>query len=382
MNLWVIFLTGLTTGGLSCLAVQGGLLTSIIANQKEGELDVVAKEIAEERKLTHTERKKTKYLQSVQRQNILPKSFDQLDWVPVTLFLFAKLIAHIILGFFLGWLGSKLEIGLTVRLIFQGLAAFFMLGTALNLLEVHPIFRYLVFQPPRFVRKWLKNTSKGEAFFTPAVLGLMTIFIPCGVTQSMEVLAISSGSPILAATILGAFVLGTSPLFAIIGIATAKLSETFKAYFMQVAALALIILSVSSFNGILVVLNSPITVSTFTHPITEIFSDVFSDDWVKVAAQNRNVVPIQNGVQQITVLAQSNGYTPNQFTVKAGVPVQLTVQTKDAFSCASTFVFRPFSIAFQLAPNDSRVAMFTPMQPGAYQFTCGMGMYKGVMEVI
>src|SRR5579859_7318756 len=244
MNLWVIFLTGLTTGGLSCLAVQGGLLTSIIANQKEEEIEEVTQ-----------------------------KSFDQLDWVPVTLFLIAKLIAHVILGFFLGWVGSKLELGLTVRLIFQGLAALFMLGTALNLLEIHPIFRYLVFQPPRFVRKWLKNTSKGEAFFTPAVLALMTIFIPCGVTQSMEVLAISSGSPILGATILGAFVLGTSPLFAIIGIATAKLSETFQVQFLKVAALALIVLSITSFNGILVVLNSPITVGTITHPITWFFSD-------------------------------------------------------------------------------------------------------------
>ena len=39
MNLWIIFLTGLTTGGLACLAVQGGLLTSIIANQKDQEID-------------------------------------------------------------------------------------------------------------------------------------------------------------------------------------------------------------------------------------------------------------------------------------------------------------------------------------------------------
>jgi len=32
MNLFAIFLTGLTTGGLSCLAMQGGLLASVIAN--------------------------------------------------------------------------------------------------------------------------------------------------------------------------------------------------------------------------------------------------------------------------------------------------------------------------------------------------------------
>lgn len=38
MNLWVIFLTGLTVGGLTCLAVQGGLLASVIAaKESEGE---------------------------------------------------------------------------------------------------------------------------------------------------------------------------------------------------------------------------------------------------------------------------------------------------------------------------------------------------------
>lgn len=374
MNLWIIFLTGLTTGGLSCLAVQGGLLTSIIANQKEGELDEANLTKQELKKL-----KKQKYLVSQQKTNILPKSFDQLDWMPVTLFLVSKFIAHLFLGFFLGWLGSKLALSLSVHLFFQGLAGLFMLGTALNLLEVHPIFRYLVFQPPRFIQKWLRNTSKGEAFFTPAVLGLMTIFIPCGITQSMEVLAVSSGSAIMGATILGAFVLGTSPLFAIIGIATAKLSETFKEKFLKVTAGALILLSISSLNGILVVLDSPITVGTFTHPITYFFSDERFND---LKNANGNTVVTQNGVQAVTILARSNGYSPNQVTVKAGIPVQLTVQTKDAFSCASTFVFKPFNISFQLGPNDSQVAMFTPTQPGQYQFTCGMGMYKGTVNVI
>ena len=41
MSLWIIFLTGLTTGGLSCLAMQGGLLASVIANQKDQEHDEI-----------------------------------------------------------------------------------------------------------------------------------------------------------------------------------------------------------------------------------------------------------------------------------------------------------------------------------------------------
>ena len=35
MELIIAFLTGLTTGGLSCLAVQGGLLASSIAHDVE-----------------------------------------------------------------------------------------------------------------------------------------------------------------------------------------------------------------------------------------------------------------------------------------------------------------------------------------------------------
>ena len=105
MNLWAIFLTGLTTGGLSCLAVQGGLLAGIIANQKEDELDT-----SQEKREVLKEKKRQKYLDSLQRKNTLASSFDELDWLPVTLFLGAKLVSHTILGFFLGWLGSQLEL--------------------------------------------------------------------------------------------------------------------------------------------------------------------------------------------------------------------------------------------------------------------------------
>ncbi len=367
MNFWLIFLTGLTTGGLSCLAVQGGFLTSIIANQKESEL--------EEKNSETSSKKNTAALAT--------KSFDQLDWVPVLLFLISKLIAYTILGFLLGWAGSKLQLSDGLRLLFQAAAAFFMLGTALNLLNVHPIFRYMLIQPPRFVRKWLKNTTRGNAFFTPAVLGLMTIFVPCGVTQSMEVLAISSGNPIVGAAILAVFVLGTSPVFAVLGIATAKLSETFQASFRKVAAVALIALALISFNGILVVLNSPVTISTFTKPVTYFFSNQrFSDD---VGASNSNsqmAANLINGQQVINIKVGKNGYEPSTFQVKAGVPVKLTVSTKETYSCASTFLMKSFGVTFKLAPTDSQSVVFTPTKAGDYPFNCSMGMYRGVMKVI
>lgn len=362
MNLWAIFLTGLTTGGLSCLAMQGGLLASIIANQKEDE-------VTEVKPLTKAERKQKK----VQAK---AESVDQLDWMPVGLFLLTKIVAHTILGFFLGWLGSRIELSLSVRLFFQGLAAFFMLATAGNLLDLHPIFRYVVFQPPKFVQRMVRNSTKGKALFTPAVLGLMTILIPCGVTQAMEVLAITSRNAVLGALIMFFFIFGTSPLFAVLGVATAKLSEGYKKNFAKIAATILVLLAINSLNGVLVVLNSPITLDTFTRPVVYFFSD-------ERFAKNATVsAPITSGVQEVLIEVKDNGYQPNYLKVKSGIPVKLTLHSNKVYTCALSFVFKEFNIKTMLADTDTQSFTFTPTRPGKYPFTCSMGMYRGVMEVL
>jgi len=346
MNLFTIFLTGLTTGGLSCLAMQGGLLTSVIANKKERELE------SQEARLSQ-------------------------DWLPVGIFLVSKLIAHTLLGFLLGFLGSQLELSLTVRLLFQGLAALFMLATAANLLDLHPIFRYVVFQPPKFLFKTLKNVTKSEALFTPAVIGFFTIFIPCGVTQAMEVLAISSGNPFTGALIMFSFVLGTMPLFTFVGVATAKLSEKFQDAFLKIAAVLLIVLALQSINGILVVLNSPITAGKIVQPITYFFSKERFSQNTELTAQIDTT-----GVQKLLIDVSSYGYSPQKPVVKAGIPVELTLQTKDTYTCASSFILKAFNIKMQLGPTDLQTVSFTPTKKGKYPFSCSMGMYTGVLEVI
>lgn len=354
MNLFIIFLTGLTTGGLSCLAVQGGLLASVIANQKQREHDAV---------LHHQESKKLFSL----------RSFDTLDWLPVTLFLTTKLVAYTLVGFMLGLLGSAITLSLTTRLLFQTFTAIFMFATAMNLLEVHPVFRYLTFQPPRFLQRWVRSTSKSRALFAPAVLGSMTIFIPCGVTQAMQLLAIASGNPITGAMIMFAFVLGTSPLFAALGVATAKLSEGWYHTFTKVAAVILIGMSVYALNGVLTVMNTPWTLQRVTSPITYFFSP---------ERFNSSLIPVQDGVQLATITVSDYGYQPKRLRVKANQPVQLTLQSKDTYSCAVAFVFKEFGIDTFLKPTDTQTFTFTPTQPGTYTYTCAMGMYTGVMEVL
>lgn len=363
MNLFIIFLTGLTTGGLSCLAMQGGLLASIIANQKDKEFEEV-----QNSRLRRQEKFKIK-------NNFALKSFDQLDWMPVGMFLLAKLTSHLILGFLLGALGSVISLSLGMHLSFQIFAALFMFATAMNLLDVHPIFRFVSFQPPKFLQKIIRSSSRSKALFAPAVLGLLTVFIPCGVTQAMEVLAINTGSPIQGAAIMFAFILGTLPIFAIIGVATAKLSEGWHQKFSKVAAYALIVMAVYSVNGVALVMGSPITLQKTLRPVTWFFSSE------RFASSTTNTA-IVNGVQEITINVKQNGYSPNYFQVKKGVPVKLTLKTDGVFSCASNFTFKKFNIYKQLKPTGTDSFTFTPTEKGKFTFACSMGMYSGVMEVL
>ena len=133
-------------------------------------------------------------------------------------------------------------------------------------------------------------------------------------------------------------------------------------------------MAIYSINGVLIVLNSPLTLNKVIAPITYFFSDQrFSDT---------SEITTTNGVQEVTIQVLNNGYQPNRFKVKSGQPVKLTLQSKDTYSCALAFVFKEFDINTFLEANDTQSFTFTPTKPGKYQFTCSMGMYTGIMEVI
>jgi plastocyanin domain-containing protein len=89
-----------------------------------------------------------------------------------------------------------------------------------------------------------------------------------------------------------------------------------------------------------------------------------------------------DGVQKITIQALNNGYSPRKLRVQSGQPVELTLQSNETYSCALSFVFKDFGIKTFLESTDSQTFTFTPARPGIYHFSCSMGMYTGVLEVI
>ncbi|MBI2613398.1 MAG: sulfite exporter TauE/SafE family protein [Candidatus Levybacteria bacterium] len=338
MNLWVVFITGLTVGGLTCLAVQGGLLASVIAAKEEDEIK-----------------------KGVNRKNTV---------LPTLAFLLAKLIAYAVLGFILGAFGGAIGISQEVQIIMQLLAGIYMVAVAFDLLNVHPIFRYAVIQPPKFLTRRVRNQSRSKDLFAPAFLGAMTIFIPCGTTLAMEALAISSGNAFAGAAILSVFVLGTMPLFFGIGIITSFLGDNFREKFLRIAAITVLYLGFSSINGALVAGGSPISIQSVTEDVLIAFGGNNS--------KKENIAITSN--QQI--LVTSSGYSPNYIKVKKGTPVTIQLRSQDAYSCASAFRIPSLGISKNLQPNEIQTITFAPEKTGQIPFSCSMGMYRGVIEVL
>lgn len=323
-NFWLAFITGLTTGGLSCFAVQGGLLTSALASEGTGD---------------------KKY---VKEKSIL-------------MFLLAKLIAYSLLGFVLGFLGSEINISPKFQGTLQIFVGIYMLLTAARLLNLHPIFRYLVIQPPKSFVKLLKRKSEVRSSLTPALLGFLTVLIPCGITQAMLLLAIGTGSPVWGASIMFFFILGTSPVFFLIGLAATELLR--RQAFSIVAAVFIAVIGILAINTGQILRGSVHTLQNYWSVLTA----------REVKEKIGNIINIE---------VTDSGYQADINTIKAGVPVKLILNSKNVRGCAKVFTIPDLNIFKILPQNGTTTIEFTPARPGRMTYTCSMGMYSGYLNVI
>lgn len=342
-NLATVFLTGLLTGGLTCMAVQGGLLAATLATAEEERLEEKAK-----------------------GGNALP----------ILAFLISKLIAYTILGALLGFLGSFFQLSIPLRVMLQIAVAIFMIGTAANILEIHPIFRYFAIQPPKFLTRFVRNQSKSKSIFAPALLGAFTIFIPCGTTQAMMALSVATGKPLLGAGIMFAFILGTSPVFFILGYFATKLGDLFHESFMRLAAFALILLAIFNINNAISLTGSNLTLENIIGSSTKAVWCTFA------ICSASGVVPSAQATTDPTIIIGAVGYNPNAITVPAGKKITIHLQNQGGTSCIQAFTIPSLGIQKIVPPGASDMITFTaPNETRQIAFMCSMGMYRGVINV-
>jgi sulfite exporter TauE/SafE len=348
-QLVVAFVTGLTTGGLSCLAVQGGLLASSLAHQIEQDYVEQASQGGKRRKVAAA-----------------PHTNSAL---PIFLFLVAKLVAYTLLGALLGWLGSFLTLSPMTRAMLMIAIGIFMVGNALRMFNVHPIFRYFSIEPPKFITRYIRRTAKGTDMATPLFLGALTVFIPCGVTQAMMATALGTGSAAMGAALMFAFILGTSPVFFVIAYLTTELGARLEKFFMRFVATVVLILGLVTMNGGLNLLGSPLSFQNLTRGLLP---------------SNSGSAPVAESAQpsatdgSLILKVENNGYFPKTLSAPANTAFTLNLITSKTYSCARDFVIPDLNF-YQLLPETGTVQVNIPAQPAGTKlfFTCSMGMYTG-----
>jgi len=344
----VAFVTGITTGGLSCLAVQGGLLASSLAHQIEQDY---VEQTAQNRRTKKTASHRTNTA------------------FPIFLFLAAKLVAYTLLGALLGWLGSYLSLSPMIRAMLLIAVGIFMIGNALRMFNVHPIFRYFSIEPPKFITRYIRRTAKGTDTFTPVFLGALTIFIPCGVTQAMMATALGAGSVLMGAALMFAFILGTSPVFFIIAYLTTELGARLEKFFMRFVAVVVLILGLVTLNGGLNLVGSPLSFQNLTRGLLPSSGDPAP------VAESAHAAGTD---ADIFLSVKNDGYFPKTLNAPANTAVTLNLVTDQTYSCARDFVIPAMNYQ-KLLFETGTVQLSIPAQPKGTTlfFTCSMGMYTG-----
>lgn len=348
----IAFITGITTGGLSCLAVQGGLLASSLAHQVEQDYL--------QQPAQHHKRAKKHQPAHIQRSSTA---------TPILLFLAAKLVAYTLLGALLGWLGSFIGISPTARAFLLIAIGVFMIGNALRMINVHPVFRYFSIEPPKFITRFIRKTAKGTDTATPMFLGTLTVFIPCGVTQTVMATALATGSAALGAALMFAFTLGTTPVFFIIAYLTAEIGARLEKFFMRFVAVTVLILGIVTLDGGLNLIGSPLSLQNLTRSLipSRTLSAVAADP-----SQTSNL----SG--ELVLYVENDGYFPSTLQAPAGKDLKLNLITNGTYSCALAFLIPELNV-FQMLPPVGTVQVNIPAQEKGttLYFTCSMGMYTG-----
>lgn len=88
---------------------------------------------------------------------------------------------------------------------------------------------------------------------------------------------------------------------------------------------------------------------------------------------------VTNGVQIVTIALKDGQFTPNAFTVQAGMPVKVSFEGT-ATGCLGHPMFESLGKKADVTKSPASLDLGT-LKPGAYKFSCAMGMNAGTITV-
>ena len=321
-SLGAVLIIGLVAGASSCMAVAGGLLLAVSAKHNE---------------LHAAETPAQKFR-------------------PVLFFNLGRLASYFILGGAVGMLGQSLSLSTRMTGYVNIAVAVVMILFALSILHLLP----KNVRMPKGIARRIASISDSDHPAAPALLGALTFFLPCGFTQSLQLVALASGSAASGAAIMFTFALGTLPFLLGIGALGVTLKGTLSRSFLHFAGVVVFVLAV--FN-----LQTGLALAGLS---------------TGQAANAPMAAPVaRKGIQEVAMVVTAYGYEPSAITIKAGVPVRWTVNGTGASGCTSILTIPDLNITQALKRGDN-VIEFTAPKKGQLAFMCSMGMVRGSFTVI
>jgi uncharacterized protein len=86
------------------------------------------------------------------------------------------------------------------------------------------------------------------------------------------------------------------------------------------------------------------------------------------------------GYQTIKMNVTANGWQPDTFTLRKGVPVKWIIDGQQLTGCNSVIKVPAYNLRFNVNPGLQTIE-FTPAESGTIPWSCDMGMIKGTFVV-
>jgi len=285
---------------------------------------------------------------------------------PVTLFVFGRVISYAAFGGLIGMIGKNISVSPFASGAITVIAALVMLALGLDMLKLLPKWiKKLIPSIPAFISRRVMNADSSMHPAAPFFLGAGTFFLPCGFTQALQLYALSSGNFAAGALVMGAFALGTVPSLVALGWFAGSWKGKSGRFFFHLAGAAVIVLGIMNFGNGYNLMGLPVL--TYNGG---------------AASDSASAASYDGQTQTISMSIGASGYSPNSFTLRAGEPTRWTVDATNASGCQMAIVSSSLGINKSLSTGENVIEFTAPIEPGTYQFSCPMGMYRGQFNVV
>lgn len=274
-----------------------------------------------------------------------------------------RIIGFALLGAVLGLLGNIISINLWVQWLLNIVVGLVFVYMWLYMFGLLPNITQLGFHVPSSRTDKLDTTK--NTWYAP-IIGALTFFLPCGFTQSMQVMALWSWDPLQGTLIMGAFAIGTAP---------ALLAVWLGSWYIKGTSMKII----NRVIGCLIVFFGLYTVNNGRDLVGGL-------GWPNVTVAAEQQVNDQEPATYERIEAKHNGYqlVPESIWLEAWKSYELIITPENnGLGCMSTMTIPKLDkTVHRIIKGEQIIYKFDAIKPWKYPVVCAaMGMPHGEIVV-